>query len=361
MKIELIGEPKVIQSNPLGIHNYFAWPTVARLRNGRLAVASSGYRLEHICPFGRAVLSFSEDEGETYTQPAPIIDTVLDDRDGGLCPFGESGLILTSFNNKASFQRKVNGNRFQPRKAYVEAYLDSVTEEAESKVLGTTFRVSFDNGVTFGQLYHSPVSSPHGPTELKSGEILWVGSDHNDPANIEAYILDPYTGEMTHRGSIDVSGIRAEGRMPSEPYAIELEKDHVLCHIRMDRWDEHGCFTLYQTESYDGGRTWTVPSQVFGKDEGAPSHLYMHSSGVLICAYSYRFDPYGIKVMFSADGGKTWDQDHRVFTSEFKTWDLGYPTTVELKDGSLLTVFYAHVASGGPAVIWQQRWRLIQD
>jgi len=31
---------------------------------------------------------------------------------------------------------------------------------------------------------------------------------------------------------------------------------------------------------------------------------------------------------------------------------------VELSDGSLLTVFYAHPAADQPAVIMQQKWRI---
>ena len=36
----------------------------------------------------------------------------------------------------------------------------------------------------------------------------------------------------------------------------------------------------------------------------------------------------------------------------------GLSATVELKDGSLLTVFYALEKEGEPAVIMQQRWKL---
>ena len=31
---------------------YFGWPTVARLDDGTLMVASSGLRSQHVCPFG---------------------------------------------------------------------------------------------------------------------------------------------------------------------------------------------------------------------------------------------------------------------------------------------------------------------
>jgi len=63
--------------------SYFAWPSVARLDNGRLVVGSSGLRTEHACPFGKTVLHFSADEGETWSAPRVINDSPLDDRDDG--------------------------------------------------------------------------------------------------------------------------------------------------------------------------------------------------------------------------------------------------------------------------------------
>lgn len=41
-----------------------------------------------------------------------------------------------------------------------------------------------------------------------------------------------------------------------------------------------------------------------------------------------------------------------------KTELLGYPSTVELSDGTLQTVFYAHRKKGDPCVILAQNWRL---
>ena len=38
------------------------------------------------------------------------------------------------------------------------------------------------------------------------------------------------------------------------------------------------------------------------------------------------------------------------------SWDIGYPSTVELEDGSLLTMFYAHKSESEPAIIMQQKW-----
>ena len=106
MKIVRIGEKRIIMSAPDQRNNYFAWPSAKRLQDGRIAVGASGYRLRHICPFGKAVMMTSSDDGETYSLPSPVIDTCLDDRDCGIATFGESGLIVTSFNNTVNFQRK---------------------------------------------------------------------------------------------------------------------------------------------------------------------------------------------------------------------------------------------------------------
>ena len=355
MKIKKIGEPYIIMSSS-GMHRYFAWPTVARLRDGRLAVAASGFRIDHVCPFGKAVLSFSEDEGKNFTPPAVIIDTVLDDRDAGLCPFGESGLILTSFNNTVEFQRRINDASNAPqKKAYVSAYLDRVSEAEEKETLGITFRISRNNGKTFGDLHKSPISSPHGPLELKNGTILWVGWTFAGN-NVTAYTLDTANGNMTLIGEIDVSEIKAEGLLPAEPYTAELADGTLLCHIRADGAGEKRAFTLFESVSKDGGKTWSKPKSILPQNGGAPAHIITHSSGTVISAYTYREEPYGIKAMFSTDGGKTWDKDNYICESPFPTSDIGYPSTAELADGSLLTVFYAKSAQYTSAIM-AQRWR----
>ena len=153
MKITRQGDARIVMSNFGSRHNYFAWPTAVRLQNGKIAVAASGFRCRHVCPFGKTVISYSEDNGETYTAPAPVIDTVLDDRDVGLCVFGKSGLIATSFNNSIEFQRE---NMPQTQECF--DYINSVSADDEAEATGVNFRISRDCGETFGKIYKSPVS-----------------------------------------------------------------------------------------------------------------------------------------------------------------------------------------------------------
>ncbi len=364
MKIEKIGQCRVIMSNPDSYHNYFAWPTAARLQNGKIAVVASGFRLKHVCPFGKAVIAYSDNEGETYTAPAPIIDTVLDDRDAGILAFGESNVLVTSFNNTVDFQmgEKDNVKYGGDAHGYKEAYLNGVDKALEEKFLGSVFKISNDYGVTFGPLHKSPVTSPHGPLKTRDGRVIWVGTNFRRDKGVEAHEIKP-DGSMEFIGAIPNSVFDDKWVMSCEPYAIELNDGTLLCQIRVGRYGNDMVLTTSQSVSHDGGKTWTEPEILLSKNGGATAHIFEHSSGVLISAYEKRRDPddeaspYGIKLMFSYDNGKTWDTDNWLYETRVST-DLGYPATVELSDGSLLTVFYAHETEDGPAVIMQQKWRL---
>lgn len=368
MKIVKSGVAQIVMQNPGGMHDYFAWPSVAKLKNGDIAIASSGFRIAHVCPFGKAVMSISKDGGNTYSLPAPVIDTSLDDRDAGLCPFGKSGLIVTSFNNSTEFQRGNALTAFKDeaqsrKKAYVDAYLDTVPGEKEAADLGSNFRVSFDNGVTFGKMYHCPVTSPHGPLELSDGTVLWVGrifsrnDSFKDGDRLYAYSVDPESGKCEKISVLPLTDI--DGVLMCEPHTAQLPSGKLVCHIRVQRNGEDRIYTTFQTTSTDMGKTWTKPIRVMGLLEGAPAHLLVHSSGALICTYGHR-EPtpnFAVKAMISYDEGETWSDPETVCDEYSYTPDMGYPETIETDGGELLTIFYCHPEKNGPANILQQKWR----
>ena len=355
MKVEILSPSRTVMSNPRSRHNYFAWPTVTRLRNGRLMLGASGFRLRHVCPFGKAAVAFSDDEGKNWTLPMIVIDTPLDDRDVGLCPFGESGLIVTSFTNTREMQR----SRLKPEddNEYIEAYLKKITDEDEENYLGYTYRISFDNGLTYGPVMRGPVTSPHGPIELRDGSILWVGrkvDDDTKDTSIQVYKI--FTDGKTPEYLSTLEPCR-EGIIDCEPHMVQLPSGRLVCHIRSDRKDPK-VFTLHQSVSDDLGKTWTKPKQILGETGGAPAHLLLTSDGKVVCSYAKRTSPQKIYVMVSEDGCETWEQDLEVASGP--NWDLGYASTVELKDGSFLTIYYAHDEIEGPAVIKQVVWRLVK-
>ena len=359
MKIVRIGAPETIMSHPESRYNYFGWPTVKRLQDGRIAVGASGFRKRHVCPYGKAVISYSSDGGKSYTSPIPVIDTSLDDRDCGIATFGESGMIVTSFNNTVAFQMKYADEEDR-------GHLSKITREDEARDIGANFCISHDGGVSFGNIHKSPVTSPHGPLELSDGTVLWLGrtfspiNDRLDNDCVQAYrILEG--GEMEYVGQID--NISVEGGVPllCEPTLLQLEDGTLLAHIRVQCYSV-GLFTIYQSKSFDLGKTWTTPKQILADCGGAPAHLLRHSSGTLISVYGNRgapvgAPPFGINAVFSEDGGEHWSEPQVIYENTV-SHDLGYPSTVELDDGSLLSVFYAKRSEDEGAVIMQQKWRM---
>ncbi len=357
MKVTPIGNAEIMISNYKSKHNFFAWPSAARLQNGKIAVGCSGFRMAHVCPFGKSVLCYSEDEGKTFTRPAPIIDTSLDDRDAGLCPFGENGLILTSFNNTVNFQE---GHGLQY--PYCKEYLKLITEEQEKEQYGASFVISHDCGVTFGEIHKSPITSPHGPCELSDGTILWVGRTMAEEIDlsvdrVKAYTINPENGEMTYLSTIEPITVDGNPVISCEPHAIQLANGTIICHIRAQVLGDDKSLTLYQAESYDGGKTWTKPHLFLNEMNGGPAHLLQLSDGTVISVYGYRFDPSAVCVTVSTDNCESWETPQILYVTD-NGWDMGYPATVELENGDLLTVFYTHPGGKGPAVIMKQFWKL---
>lgn len=349
MKIKIIDSLKTICSNETGMHKYFGWPSVARLQDGSLAMVASGFRLSHICPFGKLIMCRSYDEGKTWTAPEILMDTPLDDRDGGICTFGDKGVIVCSFNNHVDFQRNYQGESL-----YRKAYLDEVEKAGDfEKYLGSTIAISNDGGKTFGDIKIVPISSPHGPCELSDGTILYVGrifNDHNRPTHLECHTMTP-DGETKFLSKIeDVS----PEVLSCEPHAIQLPSGRILVHIRVQGGPKQ-LFTIYQSVSDDMGKTFSKPVKLLADNGGSPAHLINHSSGATVSVYGYRTVPFGIRAMFSYDDGNTWDTDNVILDQE-SSGDLGYPASVELEDGNILTVLYTHEPGKPHTVIRQIIW-----
>ncbi|MCQ2385259.1 MAG: glycoside hydrolase [Clostridia bacterium] len=353
MKIRFIQEPHPILFGEDSTFNYFAWPTVAKLKNGRLAVVCSGFRRAHICPFGKAAMAISEDEGNTFTLPTPIIDTPLDDRDAGILAYGEKSVVITSFNNRVDFQKGVVKTVLDEKeKAFRNAYLDTVSREAEDRYFGSHYRISHDNGVTWSPLYTSPVTSPHGPCVRQDGKLLWIGkpmgkNQPDDEKNYESYLIGE-DGVCRHLGTIPCEKEEDGNVLWSEAHAVSLPDGKIIVHLRNEKYTKENKnfpirFTIYQCESLDGGQTFTTPHRILENFGGAPSHLLLTSKGVLVASLGFRNDyrnpPFGVRLAVSFDGGKTYDTE--MLYRDAATPDVGYASTAELSDGSFYTGVYA--------------------
>lgn len=362
-----------VMENPMSLHNYFGWPSVCRLPDGRLGAVASGFRRQHVCPWGKAVLSFSADEGRSWTLPAPVIDTILDDRDAGIVPLGGNRVMVTSFNNSLACQRMWNAQRRRdlgdPEKdQYPEAMLnaaDAYLDEAEAsgleaEQLGSTYRISEDGCVTFGPLFRSPVSCPHGPCVTNDGRIIHVGHPFGDQLRppkdptLQCWELDG-RGGAEYLSSIPTAQdeFGPFGEL-CEPHTLCLPSGRLLTHIRVQRGGEHKVFSTWQSESDDGGRSWSVPHPITGPLGGAPAHLLRLTNGDLISVVGDREPPFGIRVLRSRDEGETWED--RPLLMGMESYDLGYPASVQLKNGNVFTLWYRRAWPAANSCIQGAEW-----
>ena len=110
-----------------------------------------------------------------------------------------------------------------------------------------------------------------------------------------------------------------------------------------------------QTHSTDGGKSWAVPYSI--GVWGLPSHLLKLRDGRLLMSNGHRRAPLGNQVRLSDDNGLSWS-DAIVLYGDGTSGDLGYPSTVELADGTLLTVWYERLKDNPGSQLRAARWKL---
>jgi sialidase-1 len=330
-------------------------------------VASSGLRTQHVDPFGKTVLNVSHDDGKTWSSPRVINDSPLDDRDAGVVSLGGERLLVSWFTSdtRQHFQRLKVGLTPEEIDEW-EAVFDRWTDDLMRQWLGSWVILSDDGGQTWGEPIRVPVNTPHGPIRLKSGGLLYLGktgfrtSDRDEGAIAAARSTDGgRTWDLL--GSVPpCDGTRNQNY--HEPHVAELPDGRLAATVRFQYAGDDDpasgaqiSFSLFQTESDDGGKTWTQarPTGV----HGSPPHLLQHSSGALVCVYGYREAPYGQRAMISSDGGVTWASDI-VIRDDGPDVDLGYPCSVEMPDRSVLTVYYQQCAANEQCSLLWSRWQL---
>lgn len=348
----------VISRNPHSFFNYHGWPSVCRDDDGILYAVDSAFRNSHVCPFGKTALYRSYDNGETWSNPLIVNDTYLDDRDAGILYLGGKKLLVTWFCHPADAYVNQYGARMRESWCGNGGVLDAYPTIPEEFAQGGSFiRISEDGGNTWGDIIKLPVSSPHGPTLMKDGSLLYLGkamySDELPNGEVAAYRSTDGGYTWTQQAILEIP----EGLVPNnfhEPHAIELPDGRIVGMIRGEGKGVAYGFTIYQSDSEDGGKTWS-PMQALNTC-GSPPHLMLHSSGALICSFGRRMPPHGERALVSWDGGRTWPEEYVL--SEHHPCDLGYPASVELPDGEILTVYYQAGEGDYFTSLYYTKWKL---
>lgn len=326
----------VVCTRPGSEYGYFGWPSAAILGDGRVVVGCSGLRRRHVDPFGKTVLCVGTPK-DGFGECIVGHDSPLDDRDAGVVALGGNSLLVTWFTLDTRIFRD-DLMKYSPAEFEVmDAAMRAFPEDAKKYVGSWTMR-SDDGGATFTSPARCPVSSPHGPIVMRDGRLIYLGKlfpeGMDRPFGIVSCAESRDGLHWDVLGEVPLPENVTNGQF-HEPHVIELNDGALLCLIRYHY--PNGDLGIYKSVSRDGGRTWSTPEDM--DIHGSPPHLLRHSSGAIVLTYGWRHAPYGQRARISRDDGATWS-DEIILRDDGPDGDLGYPCSVELPNGDILTVYY---------------------
>ena len=172
---------------------------------------------------------------------------------------------------------------------------------------------------------------PFGDIVQGDGELLAASFYHEVPGKANAYLLFS----------------RDDGRSWGEAVMLAPHdyNETALLRLRPDRWlaasrsHADGHLALFVSE--DEGKNWAKSGMVTLPGHH-PAHLLEMADGRILLTYGIREKGHhGIGYRSSEDEGRTWSRPTRIVNLE-ETTDGGYPSTVQLADGTLLTAYYSN-------------------
>jgi len=341
-RAEIIRTISIYQSSS----DYCAWPSIARTSGGDLVVLFTSTE-EHLGPDGAILLSRSTDNGMTWLRPVVVLDSPIDDRESGMTTLRDGRIAAhfwSTFHTRRAYESLVPDSY---ERDVLDRWIAAVEKQEYrdgKKNSGGWTAVSTDGGRKWSKLIRGH-DSVHGGIELSNGNLL-LASYRETPDSITIHIADSVSG-LWHRLSTMVSP-HPESLSFGEPHMVQLRTGRVIMMMRATAHpydDQDPRCVLWESYSDDSGKTWAKPFAT--PLWGFPPHLILLNDGRVLCTYGYRRPPYGERASLS-DDGVTWDlREEVVLRDDAPNGDLGYPASIELEPGIILTVYYqADVPAG---------------
>lgn len=309
------------------------FPVLIRLRDGRLAAVVRG-GAPHLGIGGRLDWIESRDGGRTWSAPRPIVDSPVDDRNPALGEMPDGSIALayaecSSYDASGKWSPSPGGFRLFHTRSEDGGRTWSPKAPLDAGPIG-------EDGSPYGRI-----------VTLKDGTALLSVYGQRDPAYVGPVRLPEGAGPglvglLRSRDSGrtwgDFSLVSASGH--NETTLLPMPDGALLAALRTESGQvDRSC-------SDDGGRTWSAPRRVTGGPDGTlaqhPADLIPLRGGDALMVYGSRVPPYGAHALLVRDGGATWDYDHRVALGwTCSNTDCGYPSAVQLDDGTIVCLYYA--------------------
>jgi len=331
-------------------HQYCAWPAVTRTSDGTILVSYCRSE-EHLGPDGEIQVVRSTDEGESWSSPIVVRDSLIDDREGGITRLSD-GRILMHIWSTFHTPDKIEALSPESYRSDVLEHWSKHTATLEYRSAadehGSRIYQSEDNGLTWKDAGKGP-DSIHGGIELASGKIL-VASYRISAPNIALHAADPEKLDWEQVALFEPQTL--SDRRFGEPHIVQLLSGRVVMMLRSTAIpynDNSDANFLWVTWSDDEGRTWSDAQRT--DLLGFPPHLCRLSDDRILCSYGRRHSPYGERACVS-DDGITWNvKRERILRDDADGGDLGYPASLELEPGKILTLYYQSPHTDPPAAM----------
>jgi len=203
---------------------------------------------------------------------------------------------------------------------------------------GSVMRISSDNG----KIWSEPVKSPEtfrAGIELEEGIILIAGYGAN--SKITLHKTDTKQKEWRWESdTIQFPVFKHQGF--GEAVIYKLASGRIIMMVRSTAYNPYNNADkknlLWETYSDDNGKTWCepYPTPIWGY----PPHILQLKDGRVVISYGYRREPFGERACIS-DDGITWKHENElVIRDDGPNEDLGYPVSLEIEPGKILTIYY---------------------
>jgi hypothetical protein len=290
------------------------FPVLIQLDNKDLVAAVRGGDT-HIGVKGRLDWVRSKDGGMTWTSKT-LVDSPMDDRNPAVGQLADGSVVVSYIVDKSYGP---DGKRLQ-----------TLTRDGLYTVR------SFDRGNTWQPPIKSPIAkdlggSPYGKiVQLSDGTVLLNVYYERGP-------------RYEHETSL-VYRSKDSGQTWNDPTVIAdnynetgllvLPGERILAVLR----SHFGAF-LATSFSNDKGRTWSDPRKITDNMEH-PGDVILLKDGRLLIVYGERNRPFGTRAMLSKNLGQEWDPRIIILAADAHNSDCGYPSSVEIEPGRIVTMYY---------------------